>query len=71
VLFAVLGILLIMLGWWGARSRGVEQALPEMDKHSVARRARTVRRGGYTCMVLGALFLIASVISVFSGPPPQ
>jgi hypothetical protein len=69
VLFSVLGVGLIVLGWWGARNAERLGLVPHWDQKSVDRRKRVMRRGAMTCLGVGALLLLASGISLFSGPP--
>jgi hypothetical protein len=69
VLFGILGIGLIAVGWWGLR-RGVDVGLiPSWDEKNIERRRRTVRRGSFACIGLGALFVILALVSAISPHP--
>lgn len=69
MLFGVLGVGLIVLGWWGARNSERLGVVPSWDQKSADRRKRVLRRGAMTCIGVGALLLVASGLSLFSPPP--
>jgi hypothetical protein len=64
------GIGLIALGWWGARHGDSLSVVPTWDEKSAERRRRTLRRGAFTCLGIGVLFVIAAALSTL-GPPPR
>jgi hypothetical protein len=71
VLFSIVGIVLMAVGWWGIR-RGVQAGvISTWDAKNIERRERTMRRGSYACLVIGALFVILAVASAFAPPPPR
>lgn len=57
----ILGVTLVVVGRWAVR--GADRLAPapmaEEDRH---RRARTIRRGGWTCLVVGVLLAIAGAL---------
>ena len=69
MLFGVLGVGLLVLGWWGARNAQRLSVMPGWDQQSVDRRTRVLRRGALTCIGVGLLLLLASGISLFFPPP--
>jgi hypothetical protein len=70
VLFGVVGLGLIVLGWWGSRRGETLGEVPTWDEQAVERRRRTMRRGSFTCLGLGVVFVVASVLSII-GPHPR
>lgn len=69
VLFGIVGLGLMLVGWWGVR-RGVEvSVIPSWDAKNIERRARTMRRGSMACLGLGALFVVLAVVSGVSPHP--
>ncbi|HEV7787832.1 MAG TPA: hypothetical protein VGP05_02385 [Pseudonocardia sp.] len=44
--------------------------MPTWDEKAVERRRRTMRRGSFTCLGLGVVFVVASVLSII-GPHPR
>lgn len=68
VAFGVLGLALILLGWWGARSRRRLGVVPGWDQKSVDRRRAMLRRGSYTCVAAGVVFLILATVSLVYRP---
>ena len=70
VLFGIVGLGLIVLGWWGSRRIDALSVMPAWDENAVERRKRTMRRGSFTCLGLGVLFVVAAVLSIV-GPHPR
>lgn len=70
VLFGVLGLALLGLGWWGVRTGFRHGKIPKMTRHQRERREVGLRWGAYGCLVVGGLFVVAAAISILGGPPP-
>jgi len=69
LLFGVVGLGLIALGWWGVRRGDQLSTVPSWDKKSAERRRRTVRRGSFTCLGIGVIFILAAVLSAIAPHP--
>jgi hypothetical protein len=57
---SALALSLISLGWWGRR-RAATLVPASLASANRARRIVTVRRGATACLVLGALFALATI----------
>lgn len=62
IIFGVLGIGLILLGRWGAKSNAALSKVPGYDERSIERRASVLRRGTYSCYFIGAMFMLIAVV---------
>jgi len=66
--FGIGGLALLLLGAWGLRSAGRLSAVDGWDVESREHRRGVLRRGGISCTVVGALFLVVAVASIFLSP---
>lgn len=66
--FGIGGLALVLMGVWGMRRAGGLSALEGWDEQSREHRRGVLRRGGISCTVLGALFLVVAVASLFLSP---
>lgn len=67
--FGIAGLALVLMGAWGLRRAGRLSAIEGWDEESREHRRGVVRRGGISCLALGALFLVIAVASLFLSPP--
>ena len=65
---AVIGVVLLSLGWWGRRHAGELAFVPGMDDEQLSRRTRVMRRGAFTCGLVGGMFLAMAVVSLVFPP---
>jgi len=66
--FGIGGLALLLLGAWGLRSAGRLSAVDGWDVDSQEHRRGVVRRGSISCTVVGVLFLVIAVASIFLSP---
>jgi hypothetical protein len=66
--FGIAGIGLLLMGVWGLRRSVQLSRVESWDEDSREHRRAVVRRGCYTCVVLGVLFLGIAVASPFLSP---
>lgn len=67
--FGLGGLALMLMGLWGLRRAGQLSAVSGWDEQAREHRRGVLRRGGFTCMTLGALFLALAVAALFVSPP--
>lgn len=60
VTLLVLAVALFLLGRWGQKTAPL-QVPPMRDEGERDKRMRSLKRGGISCQVLAAIFLVASV----------
>ena len=70
MLFGALGVGLIVFGGWALLRADKLDVAPSWDENSGDRRRRVLRRGAFTCIGIGVLFLLATGLSLISPPPP-
>lgn len=63
-ILAVMALALAALGLWG-RDRAPSLVPAHMSEKDRLRRARVLRRGGMTCLVLAVLFALFAFIAFF------
>lgn len=68
VVFGFLGVLLILLGWWGTRRNERLGVVPGWDERSIERRSATLRRGAYACIGAGVMFIVLAIVSLVYRP---
>lgn len=66
--FGSAALLLVLVGLWGVRRAAQLSAVDGWDEASKDHRRGVLRRGGFTCIGLGALFLAITVASFFLSP---
>jgi hypothetical protein len=66
--FGGAALLLMLVGLWGVRRAGQLSAVDGWDEASKEHRRGVLRRGGFTCVALGAIFLAITVASLFLSP---
>jgi hypothetical protein len=59
--FFVLGVILLLLGRWGAR-RAPELLAERLDAEELVVQKRVHARGSFACQVVGLLFLAGAVL---------
>lgn len=65
---AVIGAVLLLLGSWGRRHAGDLAFVPGMDDERLSHRTRVMRRGAFTCSLVGGMFLAMAVVSLVFPP---
>lgn len=66
--FGGAALLLVVVGLWGVRRANQLSAVEGWDEASKQHRRGVLRRGGFTCVALGTLFLVITVASLFLSP---
>lgn len=65
---AVFGVTLLLLGVWGRRHAAELAFVPGTDNERISDRARVMRRGAITCVVVGGAFLTMAVVALVFPP---
>jgi hypothetical protein len=66
--FGIGGLALLVMGLWGLRRAGRLSAVDGWDEDSREQRRGVLRRGCFTCMALGAVFLAIAAAAPFLSP---
>ena len=66
--FGFVALALVLVGLWGVRRASQLSALEGWDEVSKEHRRGVLRRGGFTCLALGGVFLAITVMSLFVSP---
>jgi hypothetical protein len=66
--FGGAALLLVLVGLWGLRRASHLSAVDGWDEASKEHRRGVLRRGGFTCIGLGVLFLATTIASLYLSP---